>query len=103
MNITLNSKNEEIFKEIPQKNRNIIINSILTKSIENGVFLNEISFFLSSSEIDSILENIEIPNLIIKKTKNYYSKNKEKQRIKMEIENQKKKELKDETNFSGFD
>jgi len=103
LNITLNSKNEEIFKEIPQKNRNIIINSILTKSIENGVFLNEISFFLSSSEIDSILENIEIPNLIIKKTKNYYSKNKEKQRIKMEIENQKKKELKDETNFSGFD
>lgn len=103
MNIKLNSKNEEIFSLIPKEYRNIVINSILTRSFENASLIKELNFYLSSNEVDKIVDSIKIPHVKIKKENSYYSKNKENVRIKNEIEKIKKEEQIVENAFSGFD
>jgi len=101
MNIKLNDRNEEIFKDIP--NRQNIINSILTRSIENGSFMKELSFFLSSSKVEDIISKIEIPDIEIKKRPSFYSKTKRNSSVRKEIDQAKKEEVKSTGLFSGFD
>lgn len=103
MTIKLNSKNEEIFSNIPREYRNIIINTILTRSFENGSALKELNFYLSSEEVDKILEKLELPDIIIKKDKKYFYKNKAKQNISKEIKKKKNEEDNIENLFIGFD
>jgi len=103
MKITLSKKNEEIFSKIPTKYRELIINTLLTKSFSNGELLKELNFYLSSSECEQIFNSLEIEEFEIKKSKRYYSKTKKQNNIKREIEAQVKKENEIDNVMIGFD
>jgi len=103
MILKLNKKNEEVFCMIPKEYRSVILNTILTKSFENGSLIKELNFYMSNSELEEVLKSIEIPDIEIKKRSQYYSKNKQKQNIKREIESTRQKEEKSNSIFSGFD
>jgi len=103
MKITLNSKNEEIFKEIPPRFRDIIINSILTKNTINGNLLKELSFYVNSEEFENISGNLPSSDIEVKKKSSYYSKNKKQKIIKSEIKKALSEENESESMFIGFD
>ena len=103
MKITLSKKNEEIFSKIPAKYKELIINTLLTKSFSNGELLKEINFYLSSSECEIIFDSLEIEEFEIKKSKKYYSKTKKQNSVKQEIKDKIKKENEIDNIMLGFD
>lgn len=103
MKVNLNAKNIEVFNKVPKKYRELIINTILTRSFKNGLLIKELSFFLSSSELEEIFENMNIEDIVLLKRPKYYSKNKKQVAIKKEIEENLTKSSEVDSLFEGFD
>ncbi len=60
--ITLTDRSEEIFKLLPKNYAEIILNSIIAKSIDNGSLIEESKIFLNNNSIITLLENLDIKN-----------------------------------------
>ena len=103
MKINLNNKNKEIFENIDIKYRDLVINSLLTKDYQSGNLLKELSFYMSTSELELILSELQIEHITIKKERKYYSKNKKQQSIKKELDSIKANDNEVESLFIGFD
>lgn len=98
MNLPLTSRTEEIANKIPKKYKNIILNSIIAKSLENGIFIEEVSLYFSSDEVEEIIKELGVKYIAKKPTikKNRISKESQ------EIKHARKKEEEDDV-FVGFD
>ncbi len=59
-NLTLTDRNKELALMIPKRYRFPIMNAILAKSIDNGSFIKELSFFLNEKELDEIIAKLNI-------------------------------------------
>jgi hypothetical protein len=91
MNISLTDRNIEIIKDIPQKYRAIIINGIIAKSVDTGLFTKECSYFLDSDTLEKISSELQIE---LKPRKIALTRKDVKKRIE---------ENKDDIIFDGFD
>jgi len=100
MNLPLNPRTEEIALKIPKKFRNIILNSIIARSLENDIFIKEVSLYLSSEELETILEDLNIKYTVKKETKRARS---QRTKEKNEIKKQEFKEQEELDFFVGFD
>ena len=90
--VQLNNRNTEILKDIPKNYRTIIVNNIIAKSIDSGMFFKEAGFILSSSELNFLMENNSEINIQVKE-KTYQSK----------VKKVMKKKFEDSGIFAGFD
>ena len=70
--LPLFNRSEEIYNELPKEYRDIIFNNLITKSILNKNFIDELSLYLNNDEIDEILEKLEIFLKQTKKRKENY-------------------------------
>jgi len=115
VSITLHSKAAEIIQEIPKYYRSSLISGIISRAIEEGVFFEELSKYLTANEIKEIEELYKNKGIIFpmkyssfkKENKRYIDKipskiirnslNKENIKINNELNNKK------ESLFIGFD
>jgi phage pi2 protein 07 len=97
--LNLSEKSEEILLSIPSKYAEVILNSVIAKSLENGVLIEELKIFLNKESISKIKKELDI-NV----TKNI--KNREIPETKVKLRKETYKELKKDKEinvFSGFD
>ncbi len=59
MKIELFDKSEEIYKALPKKYAEIILNSIIAQSITNGSLIRESNNFISIEELQKIAEKLK--------------------------------------------
>ena len=115
VSITLHSKAAEIIQEIPKYYRSSLISGIISRAIEEGVFFEELSKYLTANEIKEIEELYKNKGIIFpmkyssfkKENKRYIDKipskiirnslNKENIKTNNELNNKK------ESLFIGFD
>jgi hypothetical protein len=57
--ITLSDRTEEIYNSLPKKYAEIILNSILARSIENGLLIEEASIFLNNQSLSEVVESLQ--------------------------------------------
>lgn len=57
--LRLTSKNTEIAAVLPPVIRGQVLNSIIARSMENGLFLRECSYVFSSAEMQEITEKLQ--------------------------------------------
>jgi len=100
MNLPLNTRTEEIANKIPKKYRNIILNSLIARSLENDIFIKEISIYFSMEEVEEIINELNIKFTMKKETKRVRT-NKSKELL--EIKKQEEKEKENSDLFFGFD
>lgn len=101
--LVLFDKSEEIFDKLPKKYAEIILNSLIAKSLENGSLLQEAKTFMNTEDLEKLFSSF---NLKIKteKIEIKESKNKTEDKLK-KINFTKKQEEKEQdfTAFEGFD
>lgn len=59
-NLTLTDRNKELALMIPKRYRFSILNAILAKSVDNGLFIKELSLFLNEKELEEIISKLNI-------------------------------------------
>ena len=100
--LNLYDKSEEIYNSLPKKYAEIILNSIIAQSLNNGNLIKEASIFLSSEDLEKISEKlnfkIEMKKNSVEKKK-YISKNPN----NVSFTKQEEKYKKDISAFDGFD
>lgn len=64
--LTLTERSEEIYFKLPKKFRSIVFNAILAKSVSSGIIIEELSNYLTQSELDEIAQSLNV-ELTIKK------------------------------------
>lgn len=52
---------EEIYDSLPKEYADVILNSIIAKSLSNGSFTKEASSFLRTEDLDNILKDLKAP------------------------------------------
>lgn len=95
--LPLFDKSHEIYKEIPHY-ADIILNSIIAKSLYDGTLIKEASNFLSTEDLKKLAEKLDIKIEIIEKPKNKTYKVSKKELLPITEENQQEK-----NKFQGFD
>lgn len=75
--LTLSDRAEEIFQLLPKAYAEIILNSIIARSLESGVLIDESKTFLNNQSIQELLDNIDPEN----ETKPKYQKQQGKKKI----------------------
>lgn len=75
-NLVLNNRNKEVAEKIPKRYVNSILNSVIAKSVDNGILFKELALYLSEKELQDIIDNLKIK---IKQEKEYVYKPKIKQ------------------------
>lgn len=100
MKIILSKKNIELYQNIPKEYLSLIINTILTRVVENGVLIKELSFYLSQNEIQDVLDKIQMEEVKISRVRH---KNVHQNSVKHEIKKKINEEKKNEVLFEGFD
>lgn len=96
-NLILFDKSLEIYKSIPQY-ADIIINSIIAKSLNDGTLIKEASNFLSTEDLKKLALKLDIKIEILEKPKNKIYKVSKKDFISLT-----EKENIENNKFNGFD
>lgn len=103
MKIILSKKNIELYQNIPKEYLSLIINTILTRSAENGILIKELSFYLSQQEIEDVIDKLQIRDIKVIKMSTIKQKGVHQNDVKREVKKKIQEEKKSETLFEGFD
>lgn len=102
--LNLFDKSEEIYNKIPKKYVDIILNSIIAQSVQNGTLIKEASNFLSSEDIKELSETFDIKISVRKKPEAkrvFKAKEEDVESVSFGKKETDKKKAMD--NFEGFD
>ena len=65
--LVLNDRNQEISEKLPAKYATQILNSVISRSLENGSLIKELSFLLNERDLELLLNELGNEISIIKK------------------------------------
>ena len=65
--LVLNDRNQEISEKLPAKYVTQILNSVISRSLENGSLIKELSFLLNERDLELLLNELGNEISIIKK------------------------------------
>ena len=100
--LVLNDRNQEISEKLPAKYATQILNSVISRSLENGSLIKELSFLLNERDLELLLNELGNEISIIKKEA--YSRTSYQKKIKTKKEETKIHQQPEVKNlFFGFD
>ena len=100
--LVLNDRNQEISEKLPAKYATQILNSVISRSLENGSLIKELSFLLNERDLELLLNELGNEISIIKKEA--YSRTSYQKKIKTKKEATKIPQQPEVKNlFFGFD
>jgi hypothetical protein len=100
--LVLNDRNQEISEKLPAKYATQILNSVISRSLENGSLIKELSFLLNERDLELLLNELGNEISIIKKEA--YSRTSYQKKIKTKKEETKIPQRTEVKNlFFGFD
>jgi len=85
--LKLFERSEEIYNQLPKDYADIILNTILARSVENGNLLNEVKLYLTSADFEEFqkhFKGVEMPKQKKHTEKVFISKKKSKAEISEE-------------------
>lgn len=65
--LALNDRNQEISEMLPTKYATQILNSVISRSLENGSLIKELSFILNESDLNKLLSELDNEISVVKK------------------------------------
>ena len=100
--LVLNDRDQEISEKLPAKYVTQILNSVISRSLENGSLIKELSFLLNERDLELLLNELGNEISIIKKEA--YSRTSYQKKIKTKKEETKIPQQPEVKNlFFGFD
>ena len=65
--LVLNDRNQEISEKLPSKYVTQILNSVISRSLENGSLVKELSFLLNEEDLNTLLNDLDNEISIVRK------------------------------------